>query len=62
MNTDPHKTHSYSHDYLLMTAFEYELMNTLSQIKDPKVSAAKDIVEVYLRARVHEIKERWKPQ
>ena len=55
---DPHKTHSYSHDWMLMTAFVDEINNTLKLKKqrDNEIS----VVESYLENRVKEIKERWK--
>jgi hypothetical protein len=56
--TDPHKTHSYSHDWMLMTAFDFELRNHLT-VKYGN-SNEKVIIEQYLQDRVKEIKERWK--
>ena len=54
---DPHRTHSYSYDQLLKSAFEIEL-STL------KISSNRDnekgLIENYLKERVNEIKERWK--
>lgn len=55
--TDPHKTHSYSHDYILMTAFQHEI-NSLTVRKNN--DNIRPIVEEYLRDRVKEIKDRWK--
>lgn len=54
---DPHKTHSYSHEQLLMTAFDYEIKNNLRL--NPKYDNVRDIVETYLKERVGEIKQRW---
>lgn len=59
MSDDPHKKHHYSMDMLLQQAFTYELMNVLRFIDDPKYAPAKEVVEVYLKSRVKEIKERW---
>ena len=55
---DPHKTHSYSHDWMLMTAFDFELRNHLA-VKY-KHDNEKAIIEQYLQDRVKEIKDRWK--
>lgn len=54
---DPHKAHSYSHDYLIMTALTHEL-NTIkcTDTEDDNLP----IVKKYMEARVKEIKERWK--
>jgi hypothetical protein len=56
--TDPHKTHSYSHDYMLMTAFDFELRNNLAL--NPKYDNVREIIEGYMNERVKEIKDRWK--
>ena len=56
--TDPHKTHSYSHDYMLMTAFDFELRNNLAL--NPKYDNVREIVEDYMNERVKEIRDRWK--
>lgn len=56
--TDPHKTHSYSHDFMIMTAFDFELRNHLAV--NYKQDNEKMIIEQYLQDRVKEIKERWK--
>ena len=56
--TDPHKTHSYSHDYMLMTAFDFELRNNLRL--NPKYDNVREIIEGYMNERVKEIKDRWK--
>ena len=55
--TDPHKTHSYSQDYILMTAFTQEIGHLTVNKKNDNITP---IVEEYLRGRVKEIKERWK--
>ena len=55
--TDPHKTHSYSQDYILMTAFVQEV-GSLKVKKDR--SNEMTIVQQYLEQRVKEIKDRWK--
>jgi len=55
--TDPHKTYSYSQDYILMTAFVQEV-GSLKVKKDRSNEMA--IVQEYLEQRVKEIKDRWK--
>lgn len=54
---DPHKTHSYSHDQLLMTAFGYEIRNVI-RLSDSSNELV--MIEAYLQKRIDEIKERWK--
>jgi hypothetical protein len=56
--TDPHKTHSYSHDWMLMTAFDFELRNHISV--NCEQTNEMTIIRGYLEERVKEIKERWK--
>jgi hypothetical protein len=56
--TDPHQTHSYSNDWMLMTAFDFELRNHLA-VKYTQDNE-KAIIEQYLQNRVKEIKDRWK--
>lgn len=56
-DTDPHKHYSYSHDYILMTAFTHEIGSLTVNKKNDNITP---IVEEYLRNRVKEIKERWK--
>lgn len=56
--TDPHKTHSYSHDYMLMTAFDFELRNHIA-VNCERTNEI-SIIESYLQDRVKEMKERWK--
>jgi hypothetical protein len=56
--TDPHKTHSYSHDWMLMTAFDFELRNHISV--NCEQTNEMMIIRGYLEERVKEIKERWK--
>ena len=55
---DPHSTYSYSHDQVLMTAFDYEIRNNLAV--NPKYDNVKEVIEGYLKERVTEIRERWK--
>jgi len=55
--TDPYKTHSYSQDYILMTAFQTEINSLTVRKNNDNITP---IVEEYLRDRVKEIKERWK--
>ena len=55
---DPHKTHSYSHDYMLMTAFDFELRNHIAVNCERTNEIA--IIESYLQERVNELKDRWK--
>lgn len=56
--TDPHKTHSYSHDWMLMTAFDFELRNHITVNCERTNEMV--IIESYLRDRLNEIKDRWK--
>jgi hypothetical protein len=56
--TDPHKTHSYSHDWMLMTAFDFELRNHITV--NCEQTNEMTIIRGYLEERVKEIKERWK--
>jgi hypothetical protein len=56
--TDPHKTHSYSHDWMLMTAFDFELRNHIKV--NCEQTNEMTIIRGYLEERVKEIKERWK--
>ena len=55
--TDPHKTHNYSYDYILMTAFQHELNSLTLRKNNDNISP---IMEDDLRDRVKEIKNRWK--
>lgn len=55
--TNSHQNYSYSHDYILMTAFVQEI-GTLKIKKDRSNEMA--IVQEYLEQRVKEIKTRWK--
>jgi hypothetical protein len=55
--TDPHKNHSYSHDYILITALQSELMSLPLRKKNDNITP---IIEEYLRDRVKELKDRWK--
>lgn len=57
-STNPHENHSYSHDQILLTAFDMEMRNHLKL--NPKYDNVRDIVESYLSERIREIKERWK--
>ena len=56
--TDPHRTHHYSIEQILKSAFEHELHNdlALSRKDDPRAEQARS----YLIERLQEIKERWK--
>lgn len=56
--TDPHKTHHYSFDNMIMRAFDFELRNHIALKCDKTNEMA--IVRDYLEKRVKEIKERWK--
>jgi hypothetical protein len=56
--TDPHKTHSYSHDWMLMTAFDFELRNHISV--NCEETNEMTIIRGYLEERVKEIRDRWK--
>jgi len=55
--TDSHKKHSYSQDYILMTALQSELMSLPLRRKNDNITP---IIEEYLRDRVKELKDRWK--
>jgi hypothetical protein len=55
--TDPHKNHSYSQDYILITALQSELMSLPLRRKNDNITP---IIEEYLRDRVKELKDRWK--
>lgn len=55
---DPHKTHSYSNDYMLQRAFDFELRNHIAVNCEQTNEMA--IVRDYLEKRLKEIKERWK--
>jgi hypothetical protein len=56
--TDSTKSHSYSHDQLLISAFGHEIRNTIRLVEDTTNELA--VVEAYLQKRIDEIKERWK--
>ena len=55
--TDPHKSYSYSQDYIQMTALQIELMTLTLHKKNDNITP---IIEEYLRNRVKELKDRWK--
>lgn len=55
--SDPHKTHSYSQDWMIMTALDYEIRN---RIKLSEQTNELSIIKQYMENRVKEIKERWK--
>jgi hypothetical protein len=55
--TDPHKNHSYSNDYILITALQSELLTLPLRRKNDNITP---IIEEYLRDRVKELKDRWK--
>jgi len=55
--TDPHKKHSYSQDYILMTAFQTEISHLTLRKNNDNITP---IVEEYLRNRLKELKDRWK--
>lgn len=55
---DPHKSYHYSHEQVLITAFDYEIRNNLAL--NPKYDNVRDIVESYLKDRIAEMKEHWK--
>ena len=52
-----HTKHSYSQDYILVTAFQQEIGYLTSNKNRDNIEP---IVEEYLRNRVKELKERWK--
>lgn len=55
---DPHTTHNYSHDYMLMKAFDFELRNHIKCNCEQTNEMA--IIREYLESRVKEITNRWK--
>lgn len=55
--TDPHKKHSYSEDYILITAFQTEISLLTLRKKNDNISP---LVEEYLQKRLKELKDRWK--
>ena len=54
---DPHKTHCYSYDNMIMRAFDFELRNHIAVNCEKTNEMA--IVREYLEKRVKEIKDRW---
>lgn len=54
---NPHLTHNYSHDYLVMQALDYEIRNTINLSEQTNETA---IIREYMEKRVKEIKDRWK--
>jgi hypothetical protein len=59
---DPHMHYNYSHEQILLSAFDYELRNHLPVkfANDDSEHNVRGIVEHYLRDRVAEIKSHWK--
>lgn len=55
--TDPHRTHHYSHEQIIMTAYTLDLQHVKM---NPKYDNIREILESYMTERVKEIKERWK--
>lgn len=55
--TDPHRTHHYSHEQIIMTAYTLDLQHVRM---NPKYDNIREILESYMSERVKEIKERWK--
>lgn len=55
--TDPHKTHSYSHEQLILSAYNLELYNVRN---NPKYDNVREILEQFMKDRIEEIKTRWK--
>jgi hypothetical protein len=55
--TNPHKTHHYSHEQIILTAYTLDLHNVKT---NPKYDNIREILESYMTERVKEIKERWK--
>jgi len=55
--TDRKHKHSYSEDYILITALQSELLTLPLRKKNDNIAP---IIEEYLRDRVKELKDRWK--
>lgn len=55
--TDPHKTHNYSHEQIIK--FAYTLETTHVRL-NPKYDNVREILEQFMQERVKEITERWK--
>jgi hypothetical protein len=55
--TNPHKTHHYSHEQIILTAYTLDLHNVKT---NPKYDNVREILESFMVDRVNEIKERWK--
>lgn len=56
-NPDPHKTHHYSHEQLILSAYNLEIYHVRN---NPKYDNVREILEQYMKDRVAEIKDRWK--
>jgi hypothetical protein len=54
---DPHKTHHYSHEQLVLSAYTLELYHVRN---NPKYDNVREILETFMNERVKEIKDRWK--
>lgn len=54
---DPHKTHHYSHEQIILTAYTLDLHNVKT---NPKYDNVREILENFMMDRVKEIKDRWK--
>jgi hypothetical protein len=54
---DPHRTHHYSHEQIIMTAYTLDLHNVKT---NPKYDNVREILENFMNERVKEIKDRWK--
>jgi hypothetical protein len=56
-NTDPHMTHNYSHEQMIMFAYTQEIYHVKN---NPKYDNVREILEAFMQDRVKEIKDRWK--
>lgn len=54
---DPHRTHHYSHEQIIKTAYVMDIYHVRN---NPKYDNVREIIEQYMQDRVKEITERWK--
>jgi hypothetical protein len=55
--TDPHMTHNYSHEQIIMLAYTLDIYHVRN---NPKYDNVREILESFMQDRVKEIKDRWK--
>ena len=55
--TDPHLTHNYSHEQIIMFAYTQEIHHIKA---NPKYDNVREILEQFMSERMKEITERWK--